>query len=129
MAKTVKVDQLADEITKAMREYTEDVTEGINNKVDDVADKVLQEVKATAPMQTGEYEAGFVKVNKSFPGKRRYVVWNKRYYSLVHLLEFGHVLRSGGRTRAFPHMGPAHDKYVKVLPDEIKTIVKNGGSR
>lgn len=123
----VPIDQLAAEILKAVKEYTDDVAEAVEKKVDEVADLVLEEVKRTAPKRTGKYSRGFRKTNRDEPGRTRRFIWNKKHYMLVHLLEFGHALRNGGRARAFPHLRPAFDKYAKVLEDAIKRIIRNGG--
>lgn len=123
----VTIDQLAAEIANAVRDYTEDVTEGINKEVESTADKVLKEVKLLARKRTGKYAKGFTKTDKSLPGKRRYIVWNKKYYRLVHLLEFGHAKVGGGRVPAYPHMRPAHDKFAGELEENIKRIIRNGG--
>lgn len=127
MAKSISIDQLAAEITKAVREYTEDVSAAIDRKVDEVAEEVLQEVKRTAPKRTGKYRRGFVKTNRDAPGRTRRIVWNKKHYMIVHLLEFGHAKRGGGRVAARPHLRPAYDKHASKLPDEIKRIIRNGG--
>ena len=127
MADTVSVDQLADAITTALREYTEEVSAAIHAEVKSTADKVLEEVKALAPIQTGDYEATFVKTNKSLPGGRKYVIWNKVHYRRVHLLEFGHAKVNGGRVQAYPHMTPAHEKHVPEMESNIKEIIRNGG--
>lgn len=127
MAKSISIDQLAAEITKAVREYTEDVSEAIEQKVDEVADQVLEEVKQTAPKRTGKYRRGFVKTNRDEPGRVRRFIWNRRRYMLVHLLEFGHAKRGGGRVAARPHLRPAYDKHVPRLLEEIRRIIRNGG--
>lgn len=123
----IPIDRLAAEITKAMQEYTEDVSEAIEQKVDEIADQVLEEVKRTAPKRTGKYRRGFVKTNRDEPGRVRRFVWNRRRYMLVHLLEFGHAKRGGGRVAARPHLRPAFDKYAPKLEERIKQIIRNGG--
>lgn len=123
----VTIDQLAAEIAGAVQEYTEDVTEGINEEVKSTADKVLKEVRLLARKRTGEYAKGFTKTDKSLSGKRRYVIWNKKHCRRVHLLEFGHAKVGGGRVQAYPHMRPAHDKYAGELQENIKRIIRNGG--
>lgn len=119
----IRIDQLAAAIADAVRYYTEDVSEAIERKVDEVAASVQEAATAAAPKNTGKYAKGF-KVTKI--GTRR-VVWNKKDSRRVHLLEFGHAKRGGGRVRAFPHLRPAYDRHAAKLPDDIKRIIKNGG--
>jgi len=123
----ISINQLADEITQAVKEYTEDVTAGIENEVESTADKVLAETKRLAPRRTGQYAKSFVKTDKSLPDNRRYVIWNKKKFWLAHLLEFGHAKSGGGRVPAYPHLRPAHDKHVGELEENIKRIIRNGG--
>ena len=123
----ISIDNLADAITQAVREYTEDVTAAIGKEVETTADLVLKDARNLAPKATGEYAKGFVKTNKTLPGQRRYVIWNKEHYRLVHLLEFGHAKVKGGRVDGKPHLQPAHDKYTNTMVDKIKNIIENGG--
>jgi Mg2+ and Co2+ transporter CorA len=127
MAETVSINQLANAIVDAVREYTEDVTEAIDQKVESTADLVLADVKQNAPKKTGKYAKRFVKTDKSLPGRRRFVIWNRKYYRLVHLLEFGHAKVKGGRVPGKPHLIPAHDRHVNKMVTDIKRIIKHGG--
>lgn len=129
MASNVSIDKLAREITNVIKDYTQDVTEAIEKKVDQVADQFLVEVKYSHPYKdrTGEYTKGFKKTKQDEYGKTRRVIWNKKHYRRVHLLEFGHAKVNGGRVKAFPHLRPAYDKYGAQLPEHIKRIIKNGG--
>ncbi|NTZ20932.1 HK97 gp10 family phage protein [Paenibacillus sp. JMULE4] len=125
----ISIDQLAAAITDAVREYTEDVINAIETKVDETATDVLEETIRLAPKRTGKYAKGFVQTRRTLAshGYRGYTVWNKKHYRRVHLLEFGHAKRGGGRVRAFPHLRPAYEKHAAKLPDEIKRIIRNGG--
>jgi hypothetical protein len=123
----ISIDQLSNEITNAVREYTEDVSKAIEKKVDEVANQVLKETKTLAPKQTGEYAKTFVKTKEGGYGEHRRIIWNKKHYRRVHLLEFGHAKVNGGRVPAYPHLRPAYDKHAANLPDEIKEIIRNGG--
>lgn len=125
----ISIDQLANELTKAVREYTDDVSEAIGNEVENVADAVLRDTVQNAPKRTGRYAKGFTKTRRTLAshGYRGYVVWNKKEYRRVHLLEFGHAFRGGGRAQAYPHLRPAYDRHEKELEDGIKRIIKNGG--
>ncbi|OGO86189.1 MAG: hypothetical protein A2Y22_08665 [Clostridiales bacterium GWD2_32_59] len=123
----ISIGNLANEIVSAMKEYTEDVSNGIAEEVNETAEKILAEVEITAPKKHGNYVKGFKKSNITAPHINRAVVWNKKYYRLVHLLEFGHAKRGGGRTRAFPHMAKAYEKYGVTLTDRLKQIIRSGG--
>jgi hypothetical protein len=123
----ISIDQLAREITNAVREYTEDVEKAVEKKVDAVANQVLKETKSLAPKRTGEYANTFVKTKEGGYGEHRRIIWNKKHYRRVHLLEFGHAKVNGGRVPAYPHLRPAYEKHAANLPDEIKEIIRNGG--
>lgn len=125
----ISIDHMADEITNTIREYTEDVSAAIVQKVDQVADQVLSEVKSNHPYddQSGDYTKGFKKSSNDQEGKTQRIIWNKKHYRRVHLLEFGHAKRGGGRVPAFPHLIPAYEKYGEQLMDHIKRIIQNGG--
>ncbi len=123
----ISIDQLANEITKAVQEYTEDVTEAIEKEVDEIAKLILKEIKATAPKNTGRYIKGFKSTQQRKDGNKRRVIWNKKESWRVHLLEFGHAKQNGGRVRAFPHVRPAYDKHEPPFVERVKQIIKRGG--
>lgn len=125
----IKIDQLANEITKTIKAYTEDVSEAVSREVDKIADDVLKEVKTNHPYKdrSGDYTKGFKKTKRDAPGRTRRIIWNKKHYRRVHLLEFGHAKRGGGRVPAYPHLRPAYDKYTPHLMNNIKKIIRNGG--
>lgn len=123
----ISIDQFANEITSAVREYTKDVAKAVEKKVDEVAKEVLKETKQMAPKRTGEYAKSFGITKEDGYGTTRRIIWNKKHYRRVHLLEFGHAKVNGGRVPAYPHLRPAYDKHAANLDDEIKRIIKNGG--
>jgi hypothetical protein len=123
----IPIDRLADELVSAIKEYTEDVEIGVRKAVDKTAREVLKEAQALAPKRTGEYAKTFTITKDDGYGVTRRIIWNKKHYRRVHLLEFGHAKVNGGRVRAFPHLRPAYDKHGASLPDELKKIIQNGG--
>jgi Bacteriophage HK97-gp10, putative tail-component len=123
----IPIDRLADELVSAIKEYTDDVAEDVRKTVDRTARKVLQETKALALKRTGEYANGFGITKEDGYGTTKRIVWNKKHYRRVHLLEFGHAKVNGGRVPAYPHLRPAYDKHAANLDDEIKEIIRNGG--
>ena len=45
-------------------------------------------------------------------------IWRRRW------LEFGHALRKGGRTRAFPHIAPAEERAAQTLEREVEKALR-----
>ena len=125
----VNIDDLANEITSAVREYTEDVSVGIEKKVDEVAKDVLKETRNLAPKLSGEYANSFKITRKVSFGSSKRIIWNKKHYRRVHLLEMGHAKVNGGRVPSYPHLRPAYEKHAANLDEEIKDIIRNGGKR
>jgi hypothetical protein len=125
----INIDNLAAEMTRTIREYTEDVSAGIEREVDETAQEVLEEVQRNHSYKdrTGEYTKGFKITKRDRSGQTRRYIWNKKHYRRVHLLEFGHAKRGGGRVPAYPHLRPAYDKHATKLPERIKRVIRNGG--
>lgn len=124
---SISIDQLAAAISDAVRDYTEDVSEAIGQHVDNVAGLVRNQAEMDAPKRTGKYSKGFKVTKDDANGKTRRIIWNKKHYRLVHLLEFGHAKRGGGRVQGRPHLRPAYDKHEPNLTNGIRQIIKNGG--
>lgn len=126
----INLDSLASEITKYVTEYTEDVSKAIDEVIDETANDILAEVKATAPVrESGSrgYAKNFKVSKDDRKGKTRRVVWNRKNFSIAHLLEFGHALKNGGRARAFPHLRKAYDNHIDAMQDKIKDVIRRGG--
>lgn len=123
----VRPDRLVGAIVDAVQSYTEAVGEAIAAEVKDTADAVLKEAKRDSPIRTGSYKRGWVRQAQRAPGMSKYTIWNKKHYRLVHLLEFGHAKKGGGRVEGRPHLGPAYARHGATMPDRIKTIIRNGG--
>ncbi|MGF6356162.1 HK97 gp10 family phage protein [Paenibacillus sp. 4624] len=121
------IDNLAREILNAVKDYTDDVSEAIEKRVDEVAELVRADAQSNAPKRTGKYAKGFKVTKQGGGGKAKRVVWNKKNSRIVHLLEFGHAKRGGGRVAGRPHLRPAYDRHAANLPNDIKRIIQNGG--
>lgn len=123
----ISIDSMATEITKAFKDYTQDVTESIESEVETRSNVLTKEIKAKSPRKTGEYAKGWRRKKVGSGGNLSYVTYNKTRGSLVHLLEKGHAKRGGGRVAGKPHVGPAADRETSLLEQNIKSIIRNGG--
>lgn len=113
---------LANQITKALSEWSHEVEEEIEKISEEVASNAVKQLQATSPKNTGAYSKSWTK-KKLKNGV--YIIYAKgRYSSLTHLLENGHVLANGGRTKARVHIKPVEKEAVSKLEERIRRIGK-----
>ena len=119
------VDQMAVLISKALTDYKELAADELKKAVKNAAKTVKEEIKANAPKKTGAYSKSWTtKTLKDTSSEIEIVVYSPKRYMLAHLLEYGHALRKGGRTRAFSHIKPAEEHGLKQLEDELVTALQ-----
>lgn len=100
-------------------EYSKEVKEKVKKATTGVAEDAIQELKAISPKKTGRYA-------RSWKGKQegnKITIYNTKG-QLTHLLEHGHALWQGGRTRAFPHIKPVETKLIKDYEEEVKKAIE-----
>ncbi len=125
MNKTIKVDQLADEVMKGLTEYADLATEDLKKAVQDAGDTVKNQIRDTAPRKTGAYAKSWaVKKTNETADSLTMVIHSKNRYQLAHLLEYGHAKRNGGRVAARPHIAAAEETGIKKLEDDIKRALE-----
>ena len=119
--KKVSIEQMAEAVMDGLIEYAGLATDVMKDCVTKAGNTVKTEVKANAPVRTGQYKKGWaVKKQKETANSLELVVHNKKRYQLTHLLEKGHAKRGGGRVRAFPHIAPAEQAGIRELEEGIK---------
>lgn len=114
------INNLSNEIAKTLKEYTDEVIEGVKVAKVEVAKNTVSLLKETSPKKTGSYAKGWR--NKDVNGIQ--VVYNKTDYQLTHLLEFGHAKINGGRVSEKPHIRPAEEKAIKEFEKEVKKVIE-----
>jgi hypothetical protein len=121
----IKIEDFAETLAAQMAEYTAEVADEVNKQIDNLAKEVNETIKqhVTFEQPTGDYVKSFRLRLK--PGNTRFnhtVIWHVKapHYRLTHLLENGHALRNGGRSKAFPHI-----KYgEELVQNRIEEIVR-----
>mgnify|MGYP003295658549 CR=1 FL=1 len=129
MSKKVTVDELASAIMKELEEFQNVTDEAVEKGVSETAKDAVKELQNAHPRGSGRYGSWDKKYNKGWKvmqtkTDKRYhkkaTIHNATDYQLTHLLEKGHALRNGGRTRAFPHIAPVAEKCEDELVKNIK---------
>ena len=105
------VSQMADVIMEGMEEYARLAADDVKKAVKKAGTQARKDIQENAPVKTGAYAMEIV-------------VYSRNRYQLVHLLEFGHALRKGGRTRAFPHIAPAEERAAQTLEREVEKALR-----
>ena len=133
MVTNIKPEQLDAAIREQLDAYSGEIQKNINQNLKDVADKTADTLKQVGSYQerTGKYTPDWsvtARKTSAVQGEN-YSVHNRKHYQLTHLLEKGHVTRSGGRTRAFPHILPAEQAAQELAVEAVEKAVRdaNGG--
>lgn len=120
------MNNLSIEIEKILDEELEKSRDAIEKAAEKVAQQTVDRLKQTSPKKTGKYARAWRKKATTLTrGNVSYTVHNTRG-QLTHLLEKGHALRSGGRTRAFPHIKPAEEEAMKNFERELIDLIERG---
>lgn len=113
---------LSAEIAKALSEYSSELEDKIDLIAEDVVNEAVTELKTTSPKRHGKYARNW-RFKKNAKGS--YVIYNAApTYRLTHLLENGHALRNGGRSRAIPHIKPVEEKLINSFERKVKEAIQ-----
>ena len=122
--------KLANDIEMQIKLILEEYALGIENGVEEVADKVTKKgaktLKATSPKRRPKYFAGWQVTKQPLGVSSIYIIHNAKYPGLPHLLEFGHATVNGGRTMAQPHIKPVEVSINEEFEKEVKKLIENG---
>ena len=123
MSDTIKVSEMEKVIMDALDEYKDKAEDVITVTLPLIGKETADDLKATSPKRTGHYASSWTYGMRKSRGSKKnnkLIVYNKKYYRLVHLLEKGHAKRNGGRVPAQVHVKPAQDKAEKKAIERIK---------
>ena len=124
-ANRCRIDQMAHVIMEGLQEYADLATEDMKAAVKKAGNSAKKDIQSNAPEKTGAYQKSWaVKTVRENASAMEVVVYSRNRYQLAHLLEFGHALRQGGRTRAFPHIAPAEERAAEMLAREVEAALK-----
>lgn len=120
----VKIDDLSKVIQQELENYQKLTNEQIKETVREVGKATKKRIAETAPKKSKKYSKSWsVKVMKETSHSMNVVVHSRNKYQLIHLLEFGHAKRNGGRTKAYPHIAQAEQEAVESFEHKVKEII------
>jgi hypothetical protein len=119
----VSIDNLANEIAKQLRQFTEHVEEEVEVAKNEVAGTLMARLVVTSPTSTRahkKYKNGWriKKVNNKL------IVHNQTKYQLTHLLEHGHAKVGGGRVPARVHIKPAEEEAIEMYINRVQRAIQ-----
>ena len=130
--KKVKVDNLAKAILTELENFKDVTDEACEKGVSETAKTAVKALRSAHPAGSGQYGSWDESYNRGWKvmqtkRDKRYnkkaTIHNETDYQLTHLLENGHALVGGGRTRAFPHIAPVAEKCEEELLMVIKKYI------
>ena len=128
--KKITAAELSSEINKILEEWRGVTEEGVAAGLAASAEHAVNELHGANPPGSGQY-GSWAEYNASWKAsetpwakhKASIVVHNEKKYRLTHLLENGHALKNGGRTRPFPHIAPVAEAAERDLLDQIRKYI------
>ena len=126
----IGIDELGDAIERELTLYNDRVIEGIKNEAKRSVKQLVKDTKATAPVGNRQkHYRDSIKSKKTMENDRAVeYTWyvDGPDYRLSHLLEKGHALRDGGRTRGTHFIQKATDPILEEYVKAVEGIIENG---
>lgn len=114
---------IANEITKALREYTTEVEEGLEKAKEKAAKDGAKTLKTTSPKRPGSG-----KYAKAWRATKEGGTWvihvAAPHYRLAHLLEKGHAKRGGGRVPGRVHIAPVEEQVIDQFTNDVERVIR-----
>jgi hypothetical protein len=114
------MDDLSAEIAARLSEYTTEVEKDLEERFDDISKEAVKKLRKSGGFQdrSGSVKKGWARKKDG----RSIVIYNKS--PKTHLLNNGHLTRSGGRTRAFKFIEPVDEWVAAEAEKAAKEVVK-----
>ncbi|MGG3888642.1 HK97 gp10 family phage protein [Metabacillus fastidiosus] len=113
------INSLAGDIVRSLRQYTQEVTNKIEDIQTEVADNLVDDLKHTSPEKTGAYRRGW----RAKRVGNKMIIHNATHYQLTHLLEKGHAKVNGGRVPARVHIRPAEHRAIDDFLTRVEQVI------
>lgn len=119
---------LAKAVTQALYDYKNVTYEEMYDAAFGIVKKARKKLKQDSPRgrKSEKHYADSWKIDKTYKnnGRFSFKLYNEDKPGLTHLLENGHQLRQGGRTRKFVHIKPVEEWCVEEFEKEVEGLLK-----
>ena len=125
--KSIRPDELSEAILGIVKEYRQDVADGLKREVKEVGRECRDDIRDHSPRESREYADSWSDhVAFERADDIRIIVYNRKHYRRTHLLENGHLKAGGGRVNGRAHIRPAEQRAAERLLNRAKVVVRQG---
>lgn len=116
MSRSVSVENIGAELSAQLQVYSSEISNQLKEAIETEGKALQKDIKQTSPVRTGAYKKGWA-VKKSDNGifGTSVTVYNKKRYSIVHLVEHS---RSA-------HIFNARERAAERLDRTLEEILEN----
>lgn len=124
------LDELGVRISDLIKDYSDDVKEGLEDRLDETAKQILDYIKSNCPRSdsgTNHLADSFILTTIGSGVNKTIYISSGTKGRLVHLVELGFKHISGKHVEARPFMRPAYETFTPEMLEDIKKIIERGG--
>lgn len=115
----VDVDKLSDAVMGELWAYSEASRKTLAESFKQIVNRCVKTLRQTSPSRTGGYAKSWTKRLVVTDETVQASAYNKKFYSLTHLLEHGHAKPGGGRVEGIPHIAPVQEMAAEEALDAV----------
>lgn len=124
------LDELGVRISDLIKDYSDDIKESLEDRLDETAKQILDYIKSNCPRSdsgTNHLADSFILTTVGSGVNKTIYISSGTKGRLVHLVELGFKHISGKHVEARPFMRPAYETFTPEMLEDIKKIIERGG--
>ena len=124
------LDTLGVRISDLIKEYSDDIKDGLEDRMDQTAKEILEYIKKNCPRSdsgSNHLADSFILTTVGSGANKTIYISSGTKGRLVHLVELGFKHKSGKHVEARPFMRPAYETFTPQMLEDIKKIIQRGG--
>jgi len=124
------LDTLGVRISDLIKEFSDDVKDGLEDRLDQTAKEILEYIKKNCSRSdsgSNHLADSFILTTVGSGANKTIYISSSTKGRLVHLVELGFKHKSGKHVEARPFMRPAYETFTPQMLEDIKKIIQRGG--